>query len=173
VHIGFRTSGGRGEYELVGGAGGQSASDLEGWTFSMRWPDGITRDTNLWLDPGESGKPRLRSLVRPPYQIGRIIAAMMLLPGPRREMGSSGEDLPVAQKNGYVIKRIGFGPETSFASPPEAVEFDPNYVELSNQKFSDLIGVDARWSRYRHRFPSVGLPTLFVGRQELESVEAR
>jgi hypothetical protein len=147
MHIGFRTSGGRGEYELVGGASGQSAGDLEGWTFSMRWPDGLTRDTNLWLDPGESGKPRLRSLVTPPYQIGRMIAAMLLLPDPRRERRSSGENLPVAQKNRYVITRIGFGPETSFASPPEAVEFDPNYVELSNQKFADLIGVDARWSR--------------------------
>jgi hypothetical protein len=56
VHIGFRTSGGRGEYEIVGGASGLPASGLDGWTFHMRWPDGQTRDTELWLDPAGSGK---------------------------------------------------------------------------------------------------------------------
>jgi hypothetical protein len=62
MHIGFRTGGGRGEYEVAGSAGGRSASDLKGWTFFMRWPDGKTRETDLWLDPGDSNKPRLRSL---------------------------------------------------------------------------------------------------------------
>lgn len=147
MHIGFRTSGGRGEYEVVGSAGGQSASDLEGWTFSMRWPDGLTRSTNLWLDPGESGKPRLRSLVKPEFQIGRMIAAMLMLPDPRRELPESGSELPVAQKKRFVITRIGFRTDVSFASPPDNVEFDPSYVQLSNQGFQDHVSVDARWSR--------------------------
>ena len=41
MHIGFRTSGGRGEYEVVGNHTGYSALSLEGWTFQLRWPDGI------------------------------------------------------------------------------------------------------------------------------------
>jgi hypothetical protein len=55
VHIAFRTSGGRGEYEVVGHAGSYFASELEFWFFYMRWPDGVTRDTELWIDPGDSG----------------------------------------------------------------------------------------------------------------------
>lgn len=63
VHIGFRTSGGRGEYELVGTHAGYTASSLEGWPFYMRWPDLIVRNTGLWLDPANGGKPRLRSVL--------------------------------------------------------------------------------------------------------------
>jgi hypothetical protein len=147
VHIGFRTSGGRGEYEVVGGHAGQSALDLESWEFHARWPDGIVRNTLLWLEPGESGKPRLRSLATPRYQIGRMMAAMLLLPDPRREMRSAGNDLPVLMKNRYVVTRVGFGPSTSFASPPDAVVFEPNYVEAANEAYIEHIGVEARVRR--------------------------
>lgn len=147
MHIGFRTSGGRGEYELVGGHAGQSAAGLEGWTFNFRWPDGVVRDTLLWLDPGESGKPRLRSLATPPFQVGRLVAAVLLLPPPRRDMRNVASTLPVLQANEYVVSKIGFGPATEFASPPEAVTAEPNYVEIANSAHSDFVNVSSRWLR--------------------------
>jgi HNH endonuclease len=147
VHIAFRTSGGRGEYEVVGQAGSHSASELEGWSFYMRWPDGLTRDTELWIDSGASGKTRLRSLASPPYQIGRMVAAMLLLPTPRRSLHGAPSGLPVAKRNQYLVTRIGFGPDTEFDSSSERVTFEPNYVEISNKADADLIGVDNRWHR--------------------------
>jgi hypothetical protein len=158
VHIGFRTSGGRGEYEIVGGASGLPASGLDGWTFHMRWPDGQTRDTGLWLDPAGSGKPRLRSLANPPYQVGRMIAAMSLLPNPRRSRTGLGTDQPVLQENQYIATRIGFANDVSFAPAIEDVEFTPNYIEASNKNYQELIGVEARWTRISAVYKS--LPSL-------------
>lgn len=147
MHIGFRTSGGRGEYEIVGSHSGYSALQLEAWTFSFRWPDGIVRDTGLWLDPGESGKPRLRSMLTPPFQIGRICAAMLMLPDPRRELPESGAGFPLASEKGYVMTQVGFGEDTEFAPVPELVTVDPTYVTLMNLAYTDSIGVKERWHR--------------------------
>lgn len=147
MHIALRSSGGRGEYEVVGDAGGYSAGELEGWTFHVRWPDGITRDTNLWLDPAGSGKPRLRSLVKPEYQIGRLIAAMLLLPDPRRKLSDTDGGLPVARSKQFAVTRVGFRPDSEFAPVPEQVTFAPNYVEIANRAYQEKLGVDSRWAR--------------------------
>ena len=152
MHIAFRPSGsptgrGRGEYEAVGRDGRHSASGLKHWYFSMRWPDGVTRDTRLWIDPGESGKPRLRSKASPKYQIGRMMAAMLLLPTPGRERRGIPTGLPVVKRNQYLLTRIGFGPATQFDSSSKRVTFEPSYVEFSNGANADLIGVDNRWRR--------------------------
>lgn len=147
MHIGFRTSGGRGEYEVVGSHSGYSALSLEGWTFSFRWPDGIVRDTGLWLDPADSGKPRLRSMLTPEFQVGRMCAAMLMLPDPRRELRKAGTEFPVATDKGYVMTQVGFGPDTEFAPVPELVTVDPTYVTLTNLAYADSIGVRERWER--------------------------
>ena len=147
MHIGFRTSGGRGEYEVVGSHTGFSALQLEGWTFSFHWPDGIVRDTGLWLDPAESGKPRLRSMLTPEFQVGRMCAAMLLLPDPRRELRKAGAEYPLATEKGYVMTQVGFGEDTEFASVPELVTVHPTYVTLANLAYSDSIGVVERWGR--------------------------
>lgn len=149
MHIGFRTSGGRGEYEVVGGHAGQSALSLEGFSFFSRWPDGIVRDTGLWLDPAESGKPRLRSLAKQPYQVGRMMAAMLLLPTPIRDMRSVAQGPPVLRQGAYAVTKVGFGPGTSFASPPDQVVFEPNYVEAANHGAMEHIGVETRFRRIR------------------------
>lgn len=156
MHIALRSSGGRGEYEVVGDAGGFSASTLEGWTFHLRWPDGITRDTNLWLDPAGSGKPRLRSLVRPEYQIGRLIAAMLLFPDPRRKLSDTDEGLPVTRAKEFAVTRVGFRPDSEFAPVPERVTFGPNYVELANRLHQEKLGVDSRWARIANVFARAG-----------------
>lgn len=147
MHIGFRTSGGRGEYEVVGSHAGQSAAGLDGWYFHFRWPDGIVRDTMLWLDPGQSGKPRLRSHATRPFQVGRLMEAVLMLPPPRRDMRHVASTLPVLQADEYVVAKIGFALTTEFASPPETVTAEPNHVEIRNAVHSDFINVTARWAR--------------------------
>jgi hypothetical protein len=113
----------------------------------MRWPDGLTRDTHLWLDPAGSGKPRLRSLVKPEYQIGRLITAMLLLPDPRRSLRDTDEGLPVVRAKQFAVTRVGFRPDSEFASVPARVTFAPNYIELANRAHQEKIGVDNRWAR--------------------------
>lgn len=147
MHIGFRTSGGRGEYELVGSQSGYTASSLEGWSLYLAWPDGLVRDTGLWLDPGDSGKPRLRSLMRRPIQIGRIVASMLMLPDPVRTFKATPTSLPVAVAKKYSVTQVGFAPSTEFAEVVGRVTVVPSWVELANQGDTEAIGVDARWQR--------------------------
>lgn len=147
MHIGFRTSGGRGEYEVVGGHSGYSAASLEAWEFYMRWPDGTVRDTGLWLDPGDSGKPRLRSVLKPAVQIGRIVASMLLLPDPTRSFKTTPVSWPITVAKRYSITQVGFGPESEFAEAPGHATFVPSWIEVANQASSDAIGVRSRWER--------------------------
>lgn len=147
VHIGFRTSGGRGEYEVVGSHSGYTAASLEGWSFYMRWPDGQVRDTGLWLDPGDSGKPRLRSLLSPAIQIGKIVASMLLLPDDTRSFKTTPLTLPVATSKKYSVTQVGFAPDSEFTGVTDRVTFVPSWVEIANQGGSEAIGVAARWER--------------------------
>lgn len=171
MHIGFRTSGGRGEYEVVGNHSGYNPLSLEGWTFSMRWPDGIVRDTGLWLDPADSGKARLRSLLTPAIQIGRIIAPMLLLPDPARTFKTTPVTPPIIRAKQYSITEIGFGVDSEFGEVPELVTFVPSFITVANQGLRDEIGVAVRWSRIEAVYaraallPS-GLPALLESHRD-------
>ncbi len=147
MHIGFQKSGGRGEYEVVGSHSGYTAISLEGWTFNLRWPDGLVRETDIGLEPGGSGKPRLRSLVGDRYQIGRMVAAMLLMPDPRRRISDTSNELPVATAKGYVLSRLGFGPGTTFAPYTKLVTIDPVFVNLTNLVETESVGVAKRWAK--------------------------
>ncbi|HET9898924.1 MAG TPA: HNH endonuclease [Streptosporangiaceae bacterium] len=147
MHIGFRTSGGRGEYEVVGSHSGYNAASLEGWAFYMLWPDNVVRDTGLWLDPGDSGKPRLRSTLKPEIQIGRIIASMLMLPDPTRAFRNTPQIWPILIAKKYTVTQLGFSPDSDFAEIAERVTFVPSWVEVANQGSSDAIGISARWQR--------------------------
>lgn len=147
MHIGFRTSGGRGEYEVVGSHTGYTAISLEAWTFQLRWPDGIVRETDLWLDPGESGKPRLRSLRPQAFQIGRMVTSMLMLPEPRRNFNGTFSGPPVARHKGYVLTRLGFGPDTEFTGINDVVTIDPVFIDIDNQTDKETIGIRHRWAR--------------------------
>lgn len=150
MHIGFQKSGdrgGRGEYEIVGSASGYRAQDLEAWRFNLRWPDGMVRETAIELESGESGKPRLRSQQPKKYQIGRMVSAMLLLPDPIRERAKTRSALPVASAKGFILSRLGFGPDTEFDGVTDLVTIDPTYVEISNLVETESIGVEQRWAR--------------------------
>lgn len=172
MHIGFRTSGGRGEYEVVSSHSGYSAASLEGWSFYMRWPDGNVRDTGLWLDPAGSGKPRLRSLLKPEIQIGRIVSSMLLLPAPKRDVKATPAGWPVIIKNKYSITQVGFGPESEFTGVTDRVTFVPSWIEVANTSDSEAIGVAARWQRIQAVYdrvgelPSAGLQTVVASHRD-------
>lgn len=137
---------------MVGSHTGYTAIGLEGWSFHVRWPDGIVRDTDLVLEPADSGKPRLRSLRSQPFQIGRQVAAMLLLPDPRREYAETSTGLPVARHKGFVLSRLGFGPDTEFTGFNDAVTVDPTFVDLDNLTDKETIGIRHRWSRIERVF---------------------
>lgn len=150
MHIGFQKSGsghGRGEYEVAGSHSGFNAIGLEEWHFSLRWPDGLVRDTGLVLEPGDSGKPRLRSEFDDKYQIGRMVAAMLMLPDPRREPDKTADSLPIVRSKGYVLSRIGFGPNTEFDAVTDLVTIDPSFVNVTNLADTESIGIEKRWAR--------------------------
>lgn len=159
MHIGFQRSGGRGEYEVVGSHSGFNAIGLEGWTFQLRWPDGVVRDTQLVLEPAGSGKPRLRSQATSRFQIGRMVAAMCMLPDPRREFSGVGRDLPQAVRQGYVLTRLGFGQDTEFSPVIDMVTIDPTFIELEDDADVLSIGIESRWSRIQRVYErAVELP---------------
>ena len=147
LHIGFRRSGGRGEYEVVGSQSGYTAIGLEGWSFDLFWPDGNVRETGLALEPASSGKPRLRSLGDPPFQVGRMLASMLLLPDPRRAFDGVADGEPLARRKAYVLSRLGFGARTAFTDLTKVVTIDPTYVELQNHTETADFGVAFRWAR--------------------------
>jgi putative restriction endonuclease len=120
----------------------------------MAWPDARTRDTQLWLDPGDSGKPRLRSLATPRYQIGRMMASMLLLPDPRRGRDVPGGQ-PIIRNNEYLLTKVGFQTDVTFADIPEQVLFTPSYIEVRNEDEVDQFGVAARWRRIESVYPTI------------------
>lgn len=157
MHVGFRTSGGRGEYELVGQHEGTHASEVSGWTLSWIIPSVGRRDTNLWVDPGMSGKPRLRAHVRNWPQIGRQVGALLLLPSPVRTRSTS---LPggfsILRANGYWLHKVGFRPDTVLDRTGEEIQVRPAYVEVSNSSESAILGFDSRWARVQEVHRRVG-----------------
>lgn len=163
MHIGFRTSGGRGEYEVVGNHSGYNALGLEGWSFHMRWPDGVVRDTGLWLDPADSGKARLRSTLKPTIQISRIVTSMLLLPDPTRAFRNTPDTLPIPRNKAYTVTEVGFGSESEFAEVAELVTFVPSYITIANQGEIDSIGVAARWNRIAAVYARVDLLPGHIG----------
>lgn len=149
MHIGFRTSGGRGEYEVVGSHSGRAASQLEGFRFDLSWPSGVIVETGLELEPAESGKPRLRSQRSQPFQIGRLLAALLLLPDPCRELQKTSYGSPVARRKAYILTQMGMGPETEFADAIDLVTVHPTYVEIKNRDTAEVVGVASRCARIR------------------------
>ncbi|UQX10774.1 hypothetical protein [Candidatus Mycobacterium methanotrophicum] len=75
---------------MVGNHSGYNALGLEGWTFGMRWPDGVVRDTGLWLDPAGCGKPRLRSML----YVRFTSLADLVDPMSMTRLGADGERIP-------------------------------------------------------------------------------
>jgi len=172
MHIGFQRSGrkqnlgggvalpasrrGRGEYEIVGSLAGYTAASLEGWTIQLYWPDDKVRETDLGVD-SKNGKPRLRSLRDRghEFQIGRMVAAMLMLPDPTRDWQNIPATIPFPLEKKYLITRIGFSPETEFTGIQDIVTVHPNFVELSDGQHQEIIGVNSRVVRIQKVYANV------------------
>jgi hypothetical protein len=72
---------------------------------------------------------------------------MLMLPDPRRNFDGTLTGLPVARHKGYVLTRLGFGPDTEFTGINDAVTMDPVFIDLDNQTEKETIGIRHRWSR--------------------------
>lgn len=96
-------SGGRGEYELVGGQGDLLARDLTDRVFVLETPFG-RKDTNIYLGK-QGGKRRLRRLQAnsSSMQIQRQLAALLMLPQSTRSEDAVSSALPVLLKNRYIL----------------------------------------------------------------------
>lgn len=104
MRIALRPSGGRGDYELAGSFGGLHASDLLEKHFSFQ----IT--PNLLIDGRSaahrlSGKPRIRPDANGIHAYV-IVAAILLLPMPRRELLKTPEGAPLLQAGKYTVAGI-------------------------------------------------------------------
>lgn len=99
MKIALRTGAGRGAYELAGTQGGYSASDLfDKEMFYELTPSLVVPG---YAVPGSrQGKPRINLVSddRKPYAVHlwRLLAALLLLPNPRREFKKTGGDVLVA-----------------------------------------------------------------------------
>ena len=151
MHVGFRTSGGRGEYELVGQHDGMHASEMAGWGLVWVIPGLGRRDTGLWVDPAMSGKPRLRvraGRASGQPQIGRQLAALLLFPNPVRTPSSGlPTGRPILRIDGYGIHKIGFSAVTTLDGGAQEIHIRPAYVEVRNSSESAIIGFERRWTR--------------------------
>ena len=149
MHIGFRTSGGgRGEFELVGRHGNIAAADLVGWSLQWDIPGIGECETGIWMNPGHSGKPRLRSKIpneRP--QVGLQMAAILLLPRPVRERSSLGATEPVLRYQSYFLTRIGFKRDSIFDEAGKRIVVKPSYIWAENRIGREIIYFDHRWER--------------------------
>ena len=147
MHIGFRSSGGRGEYELVGRHGAVHASELVGWTLRWDLKDIGLRESNLWIDPGGSGKLRLRAYETNWSQIGRQTAGLLLLPDPVRDRNAPRPGPDILRRKEYLLTTIGFRTDSDLNPGTETITIRPAFVEVANASDSDIIGFESRWDR--------------------------
>lgn len=128
MYIALRTGGGRGVYEIAGEtATGLTSADLLGREIVFEFPP------DLWIPTGvvlgvQGGKHRLR-IATAKIQVQRQLAAVLMLPSPRRVNDTGSSPQLLADKS-YVLERI----HLDFAdhlSPGEAVVV-PGRMDLRN-----------------------------------------
>lgn len=104
MRIALRPSGGRGDYELAGSYNQLHASDLLGKRFFFQITPVLVIDGRAYAKR-LSGKPRIR-----PEEGGKhayvLIASILLLPPPRRELIKTSMDFPELRANAYTMSGI-------------------------------------------------------------------
>ncbi len=108
MRIALRTSGGRGEYELAGSQGGVKNSDLFGLPLRFEvTPDKIMDGLQHVEVKEKQGKPRIRLLdERQGVHAYRLLAGLLLLPKPIREIARTGEGPLEIETDKYSISSI-------------------------------------------------------------------
>ena len=142
MYIARRTGGGRGVYEVAGQtATGLQPTDLVGRHISFEFDDGLQVPLGLSLQ-SQGGKPRL-ILESARIHVQRQLAAILLLPKPRRDNKNWSEEYGIPSRETYVIEHVQLAFVNHVSSPTQA-RIVPDVVNLRNAAGNWFISVDDR-----------------------------
>ncbi len=134
MRIALRTSGGRGDYELAGSYNRLHASDILDRRFFFQITPTLTIDGKAKASR-LGGKPRIRPIDgEHPY---KVIASILLMPHPRRELRVTSEKLPQLRELAYAIAGIDVD---VVSTAPDNVLFAPTSLWVKSR--GGLIKVD-------------------------------
>ncbi len=108
MRIALRTSGGRGEYEVAGSHGNLTVSNILDRQIKLQIFPNKALDTNNWIRRLQ-GKTRIRlESSSNDKHIYLILASILLMPKPKREIGKTPEGQLQLTENNYSITSIQF-----------------------------------------------------------------
>ena len=170
MYIALRTGGGRGVYEMAGTtATGLRPAELIGRRFVLEFGDGLTVPLDVVLTD-QGGKPRFTRTGNG-IQIQRQIAALLMLPSPRRDRHKWSEEYRVPVRQAYVIDQVQLEFVDHARSAMEA-RVVPDVVRLTNAGGEWFIQVDDRMREVEYLWShasllSAELRSLIARHQEL------
>lgn len=135
MRIALRTSGGRGEYEMAGSHESIRVHDVFDRQILLELLPGFRFPTNNFVRHTQ-GKPRIRLLA--PYTDSHtylILAAILLLPKPKREIGATPGGKLQIYKDNFSVMSIPF--DVVELTATELVVF-PTQIVLSNSTFDSV-----------------------------------
>lgn len=135
MRIALRTSGGRGEYEVAGSHESIRVHDVFDRQIVLELLPGFRFPTNNYVRHTQ-GKPRIRLL--DPYgdsHVYLILAAILLLPKPKREIGATPGGKLQIYKDNFSVMSIPF--DVVELSTTEIVA-SPTQMVLSNSTFDSV-----------------------------------
>ncbi len=135
MRIALRTSGGRGEYEVAGSHESIRVHDVFDRQIVLELLPGFRFPTNNYVRHTQ-GKPRIRLL--DPYSdshVYLILAAILLLPKPKREIGATPGGKLQIYKDNFSVMSIPF--DVVELSSTEIVA-SPTQMVLSNSTFDSV-----------------------------------
>ena len=138
MRIALRTSGGRGEYEVAGSHGSLSVTDVIDHHIRLQIFPNKEIDTHNWIRRLQ-GKPRIR-LQNPKVDrhIYLLLADILLMPKPKRELGiTPGGKLQLTENN-YSISSIQFD---VVSCDNNSILIQPTDLVLANSEL-DLARID-------------------------------
>lgn len=135
MRIALRTSGGRGEYEVAGSHEAIRVHDVFDREIVLELLPGFRFPTNNYVRHTQ-GKPRIR--LRDPHfdsHVYLILAAILLLPKPKREIGATPGGKLQIYKDNFSVMSIPF--DVVELSKTEIV-VSPTQIVLSNSTFDSV-----------------------------------
>ncbi|WP_428118144.1 HNH endonuclease [Candidatus Poriferisodalis sp.] len=70
----------------------------------------------------------------------------LLLLRPRRDAENLADSIPVMCKQGYLLTKIGLGPDIQFDDRDRAIVASPTYVSIKNEIAEQTVWFDQRWA---------------------------
>ena len=142
MYIARRTGQGRGVYEVAGQtASGIGPSDLVNRPFVLEFDDGTLVPLGVSLS-SQGGKPRL-VLAGGEIHVQRQLAALLLLPKPRRDNHKWSEEYKAPTRETYVVEQVQLA-FVNHTHPSGAVRVVPDVMSLRNAAGEWFIEVDNR-----------------------------